>query len=528
MGFCASLTTTAYADTNPQIEVNQFELVQFKPQQALGWTKETVTQFLDEQFKNEKNLFSMQELELLARQLSIQMKQAGLMFSRAQVPEQEIKNKTVQIVFEDGLLGEVVVMDAKRTKPKLLVRPFLPFLQTTAVRSDLDQALYQLDRLPGLDVFGFFSVTDTPGLSRLNLRVVDEFSWSAFAHTDNHGSESVGRERFYATLDLLNFTGWGDQLKLNVGRSYSQPGFFDGYAQYTLPVGPGYNPLRFLISNSDFNLGQGFASLEVFGQSTLASVQYEHNLSPYVKGWSTSIGGSLSESKIDSVFYSDLFFRDSSVAVLSAGLHYSNVLTDNMSHHWRNSVRFGNVDETSVDEDGTPVQKTSDFTFLSMAYRVQYFQDKSANPKLSSLNFELFGANNQMPSVEQQGFGGFNGIRGLPTGYFSADQGALVHLSHDIGYWPDAFSGRLSVYADGGWGHRLDRRDEPAQTAQFASVGVGYGFAWHKIQFRYDFGKVVHVNLSSDGAPQDSLDGFNSNKPSRHYFSLSYDLGQFK
>lgn len=524
--------TVAQKGTSPvqRVRVDQFDLVQFKPAPDLGWTQARVTDFLDEQLRAKNNLFTLAELEILARQLSIQMKQAGLMFSRAQIADQEITNNTVQILFEDGVLGEIVVMDAQRTQPKLLVRPFMRHLQHTAVRDELDQALYQLDRLPGVDVFGFFSFTETPGVSRLNLRVVEETSWSALLHTDNYGSEALGRERLHATLDILNMSGWGDKLKLNIGRSLSQPGFFEGFAQYTLPVGPAYQPLRFLISHSDFNLGQGFEDLEIFGTSTLANMNYAYSLGFGPGTLTLDAGVSLSHAKIDSLFYSSAFLRESEVFTTNFGVNFTNLLASSLSQQVSAGVRVGQSEERSVVENVGQVIVDSDFVATDAQYSLRYFHEPSKQPRVTSLVLEAFSSSDPMPSISQTGFGGRYGIRGLPTGYFSADEGALLHFHHDSLLWPTSWPGNLHFFADAGLGRRLAEDDitanMPAQTAQFASAGFGY--SWQKGAFRvsYEFGKLLHAELEDETATPEALASFADNLPSRHYLSLSYDLGE--
>ena len=514
------------------IRVDGFDLLHFKAAPELGWTEEKVRTFLEGQLKKFNNRFSMRDLEILARQLSIQMKQAGLMFSRAAVLDQEIKNNRVEIVFEDGLLGEVVIMNAERTKPKLLVRPFLPYLQHTAVRRELDQALYQLDKLPGIDVFGFFSFSSTPGLSRLNLKVVDETGWTARFSTDNYGSEALGRERINGQLEILNPTGWGDDLKLSVGRGYTDPGFLEGYAQYTIPIGAQYQPLRFLVSNSDFDLGQGFESLEIFGRSTLASMDYRHQLSIGQGSIVLDAGISASKSKVDSVFYSDLFLRETNVQTFKAGAQYSNLIMPRLSHTLRAGVRVGSYEESSNDEDLGEVLLEDSFVSLDSFYQMNYYHNDSKRIRHTTFNLELFGSNDPLPSVEQRSFGGKNGVRGLPTGYFSADHGAMAHLSYDTGIWPASFPGTLTFFTDAGFGRRVETnnliQNSAEQTAQFASVGLGYTWKKGRFQLNYDFGKILHANLDDESATQAELDDFSENKPSRHYLSMSYQLGEYK
>lgn len=523
-------TQLAYEDDELKISVKSFKLIQFKPMPDLGWTEARVKQFLDDQLAKHEQKFSLKELEILARQLSIQMKQAGLMFSRAVVLEQEVLNQQVAITFEDGLLGEVVVMDANRTKPQLLARPFMPFLQNTAIRHELDEALYRLDRLPGLDVFGFFSVTNTPGLSRLNLKVIEERAWKAMVHTDNHGSDSIGRERMHATLELLNMSGWGDELTLNIGRSYSQPGFVEGYAKYTLPVGAHYQPLSFLISNSDFELGQGFESLDVFGATNLARVQYTHHLGLDNASVSLNLAASVSRSNIDSDLYSELFFRDSTVSVLDVGAAHTTILTRGLSQSISLGGRTGNSDEDFIDpESRAPDSDSSSFSSLSAQYQLQYFHDTQSSPRVSFLNLRAFGASAALPAVEQTGLGGRSGVRGLPSGYFSADQGFIAHFGHDIGFWPNSWPGSVRLLADIGMGERKAQdavANSVAQTAQFASLGLGYTWEKGRFSVAYDFGKIIHAELENELANIETIEAFSENKPSRHYLSISYDLGE--
>ena len=96
----------------------------------------------------------------------------------------------------------------------------------------------------------------------------------------------------------------------------------------------------------------------------------------------------------------------------------------------------------------------------------------------------------------------------------------------------DVFLGFPVFFTDAGFGRRVETnnliQNSAEQTAQFASVGLGYTWKKGRFQLNYDFGKILHANLDDESATQAELDDFSENKPSRHYLSMSYQLGEYK
>jgi len=504
-----------------RMTVRRFELANFQAQPKLGWTQAVVDELLARALERQ-NEFSLAELDAVAQSLSVRMKQLGLMFGRASIPDQQISNDTVLIEFEQGKLGEVVVMDAQRIQPAVLARPFKPLLQQSAVRQELDDAILHLDYLPGVEVFGFFSVTEEPGVARLNLRVMEEAGWSASIGTDNYGNAVVGQERLFANLSILNPSGWGDQLGLKIGRSYSQPGFFDGAVEYSIPLGRAFAPLRFSLSNSDYELGQGFEMLEVFGRSTSASLGFVQSIDywPSRYSWFGQVGKTIS--KVDSTLSSEDFFSENDVVDLKFGATWYYALSERLQQSLRGSATFG-TSEVLTQPNGQLSRADNTFSMLELGYQLLLTPKRATASSVNSgLKFTTRFSQDLLPAVNRLGFGGVDGVRGLDSGFFSADNGVLGTIWYGSKLWAEHLPGQLQLFTDFGQGTRFANESTFDQTAQFASVGVGWRFTQGPWDLRTDLGKVIHLDFDRGGLSVEDQQQLNDQRPAAVFFSLAY------
>jgi len=512
------------------LRVQQFQLKNFTPYPQLGWTQAWVSDYLADIIKNQGPFFTPDELYQVARGLSVEMKKAGLMFSRAVISEQKVIDGIIEIIVEPGVLGEVVVLNAQRTKPETLARPFIEHLQKPALRPDLDQALMQVDYLPGLDVFGFFSVTGTPGVSRLNLKVIEERAWTAKIGADSYGNEATGKERASANLKLLNPTGLGDTFSLGVSRSFEYPGTFDGFVGYSIPLGADYQPLAFNFSSSDFDLGTGFEELKIFGQALTLGAQYTHEITNWPVRYQLTTGVQLQKSKIDSEFFSDIFQRETQVASVNVGGSRHKRINKNLAQSGRLNFVAGQAKETTPIPGSATQTRDADETFViaQAGYNFERLTDLTTMPRSTALDVQVFYSPDRLPAIQQMSLAGAQGVRSLESGFFSVDQGVLLAYEYQTPLIQSIPYIKPFVFADLGYGIRLNNGQTEDQTGQFIGVGLGFTGSKGRLSYRYEFGQTVQLDFSGGDLSIDALNALNNDKPSNHTFSISYQLREYQ
>lgn len=285
--FTAMAQASAAGSATGTITVHQFVIDNFEayPQQQI--TLETVNAVFAIWQKKLGQQLSLQQINGVSDEITRLYRAKGLMLARALVPPQKITDGIVHLRIEPGVLSEIVVAGQQHTRGTTIARPFQPLLRGVVKKSDVEAALAQVDALPGLDAFSYFSAGDRPGETRINVKALKEEKNPTQANLrfDNFGNESTGEYRLLGDVQIANVYGFGERYQLGVLQSLAADSNTLGYVYASVPFFHAFWRQSIYLSNSQFQLGDDFKILDISGRGHEAhlSWQYDNFLSQQPK-----------------------------------------------------------------------------------------------------------------------------------------------------------------------------------------------------------------------------------------------------
>ncbi|WP_062261197.1 ShlB/FhaC/HecB family hemolysin secretion/activation protein [Endozoicomonas arenosclerae] len=378
-------------------------------------------------------------------------RERGLFLAKVFVPPQDVQQGVVQLDIVAGTLGKVVVEGNKKYDSEQLVKPFEEQVGDLVNNQKVEESIYLLNDLPGLNVYGFFEKGDNLGESNLNLQVRDEKEWQLTVRADNHGPEFTGEHRLFVQGDWMNPTGIGDQLSLGALKSFN-PDNADLYQlRYSLPVYDSRTRLEFFTEKNDYAVTSDSEEtvnrFGITGTNTTYTLTLMHQLKRS-RAENFALGLRLSDKNSD---------RDSALPVavglnegdkakavefIFEGDHLSTRFkTLNMGRLGLQYGRFKNEVDNARGDDYYKVALDSNSLFF-----IPLPMTDSESRLI--LKTKLRYGNTGLPAFEQFSLGGSSGVRAYSPSEFSADTGAYIgaEMYFDV---PERFD--FDVYG----GHRL-------------------------------------------------------------------------
>lgn len=380
---------------------------------------------------------SFADLEEITTQLSLYYRQRGLFLARVQLPAQEIKNGIVFLKVMEGVLGQVEVVNNRKYRASTLRSPLEYEIGRAVSGSDIEESLYVLNDLPGLNITGAFTAGDNLGETKLKLTVREEERLKFLVRFDNYGSEFTGDTRFFTSMEWYNPTGFGDTLKLgylrsedlegnnaaedeahaNLGQfSYSFP-FFD--LRTRMGLSADFNKYSIIDEN-----GSIINELELKGKSNNYAISLNHQFIRSLE-YNVSGGFSLTDKKttIDSEFIpAGDHVMGGELSLYIDGLNRSGLRMLNIANF---VLQYGeHQNEVIEGRDNTFVKfsvDTNSLFFVPLPFSSKYSR------LITTLKMQY--SDVALPSFEQHGLAGPSGVRSFSSGEFSADQ--TIYLGNE-------------------------------------------------------------------------------------------------
>lgn len=379
--------------------------------------------------QNEERGMSYADLESIANEITAFYRQKGLFLAQVQIPAQDVVDGVVQLAVQEGTLGKVVVDNNERYQTALLTNPFEKGVGSLVSHGDMEEALYLLNDLPGLNVTGYFTAGDAPGETAMNLQVRKEESWKVAFRSDNHGSRFTGDKRGYLVGEWLNPTGRGDQLTVGYLAS-ADPGNTELLqASYSIPVFGPRTRLELSAERNAFELDDAdggarsvINQLELEGVNESYAIGLEHKFIR-ARDFNLSAGISLTDKQteinsVDSIYDQEEHVRGGKISV------YMDSLSD--------SIRMFNVANLGVNygkhQVDVPEERGDDFYKFSLDTHSLFFVPLPFTDAESRLIMKsrMQYSDQLLPSFEQLSLGGANAVRGFSVRDFSGDQAGIV------------------------------------------------------------------------------------------------------
>jgi hemolysin activation/secretion protein len=376
---------------------------------------------------------SFADLDTLAGRVTKLYRDRGYFIARAYLPQQELKDGSVEILVLEGHAGDVRVK-YQTAGPRIstgvlasYVKDALPPSKPVTV-AELERGVLLVNDLPNLRAHATLVPGTTVGTSDVILEA-DQSGW--FSHdtieADNAGSRYSGAYRFGGSANLASPAGIGDSLSGRVLSSFD--GFNYGRLGWTTPVtGTG---LKLGVSDTytNYKLGGPLKPLDDHGDADVGSL---FSVYPIVRQRMFNLYQTVTleaRSLHDESVAGEIADKRIKAGTLGLNGDETDALNGEGLSTFGAGVEFGHLSLQSgafdVAADATTARAAGSYRKVTLqAMRQQRLIDDfvlygSVNAQFASKNLD---------SSESLSFGGPSGVRAYPVGEAPADAGVLATL----------------------------------------------------------------------------------------------------
>lgn len=474
---------------------------------------------------------SLAQLDSIALTVTEYYRDRGFILATAFIPEQEVSDGKIRLNVLEGRLGNVIVSNNKIYDSEVISAAFDGVIGEAVTEQRIESALRRINDLPGVQVRGSFRPGDNVGETTLNLGVLSEKSWGSNVLVDNHGSETTGVTRVFATTEWLNLRKKGHRLLVGVLRSEGPDSSTYGLVDYEMPIFKnGRGKFKVGASTNVFSVAASNTIPEIIGETDNFTLTSTYQ---YIRSRTRNLSGQASFT------YKDVLFNVGGISSLSTDQQlgvYS--LSVDFTQLWDDkqlllSSRFGLQQGKIIageirDQDVNFTKVVASINLLKRFEAVNWFTLRN-----SSYNF-VFKANVQyaekfLSSVEQFSLGGPTAVRAFGVSDVSVDSGAYagVELFFDIPFDPigklDAMFNlpfdpiKPFVFLDYAYGVALRPGGGDGKDARILGYGLGFRVNWS--------GKgTANLIFATPKFSQFDDDFSNAQGKSRVYFDVNYQI----
>ncbi|MFZ3019050.1 MAG: ShlB/FhaC/HecB family hemolysin secretion/activation protein [Gallionella sp.] len=423
---------------------------------------------------------TLAELEQTARRIAAHYRERGW-FARAYLPEQDITAGVIVIQVIEGRFGGArIERDGSRADADFAARIAAARLAPGEPLSaaDLERGLLLANDLPGIKTAGILEAGDTPGETRLTLKVADGPYVGGDAALNNHGTRSTGQEQINANF-YLN-PGDGSQWRLNVLAAEKLASL---RAQYALPIGADGLRANLHLSDLRYRLGGDFANLDASGdaQSAGAALNY-----PLIRSEAANLNlnGAIEHRRYadDSMGVAQRR-KQADAFTLSAGGDRTDGWGGGGLTQGSLAIALGTVDLSGVAADLVADQAgpRANGRYAKLSGQVVRLQRVAESISLHTALSAQW-ADKNLDSSEKFALGGPYGVRAYPVSEASGDAGWLLNLELRKEL---ADGWRAFGFVDGG---EIRQHSNPwagwdagsGQPNSYSLMGAGFGIAWNR------------------------------------------------
>jgi hemolysin activation/secretion protein len=477
----------------------------------------------------QRGWITIEQLDSIALSVTEFYRERGFILATAFVPEQEVdaEDGTIKLNVLEGTLGAVTVSNNQIFTETVISSAFSDEVGEAVTEERIEGALRRINDLPGVRVRGSFSPGQNVGETRLNLGVLEEKAWASRILYDNHGSETTGENRIFATTEWLNIANRGHRLVAGVLQSEGPDSSTYGLVEYELPfTEDGRGKVRGSISSNQFSVN-GLANLpEIIGETDNYAISaYYQFLRSRTLNLRAQMGYTLKD-VIFEVGELTTLSSDEVIEVLSLAGDYTQLWDE---RQLLLTGRFG-IDQGHVKEGEARGQSTDFTKVLLNANLLKRFSIPNWLTKRDSFFNFVVKMNMQytekfLSSVEQFSLGGPSAVRAFGVSDISVDSGiyAGVELFFDMPF--DLVSRfnlpieqpRPFVFFDYGYGVARGVSGASDNDATVKGFGLGFRAVWPgKVTANFVFAKPKSTHYQDDFLEAEG--------ESRVYLDVTYQL----
>ncbi|MFT4799095.1 MAG: hemolysin activation/secretion protein [Candidatus Azotimanducaceae bacterium] len=373
---------------------------------------------------------TIEQLDSIALSVTEFYREKGLILATAFVPEQTVSDGLIRLKVLEGRLGNITVSNNSIFDESVISAAFNGEMGEAVTEERIESALRRINDLPGVRVRGSFSPGQNVGETSLNLGVLDEKAWSSNVLMDNHGSDTTGEIRLFATTEWLNIRQKGHRLLIGALRSEGPDSSLYGLAEYELPVTEdGRGKVRATISTNTFSVGATQALPEIVGETdnygVLGAYQFVRSRTLNIN---TQVGYTYKDVRFQVGDLASLS-TDQQIETFSVAAEYTRLWDDQqLLLSGRLGIDQGHVIQGEVQDQSTDFTKT----ILNLNILKRFSVYNWLTKEDSFFNF-VFKVNSQfapkfLSSVEQFSMGGPSAVRAFSVSDISVDSGAYVGM----------------------------------------------------------------------------------------------------
>lgn len=412
---------------------------------------------------------------------------AGYPFTKVIVPAQEIIEGRVTLQVVEPTVGSIHVRGGSSYDQAQMESAFSSVIGEVVNAKEVETLVRRVNGFPGLSTFSYFSKGARPNTTRINIKIQKEVSWQVLAKVDNYGVETTGQTRGLTSLTLNNPLGFADQLSLGIMQSVGaeeEENTTYGSFFYRAPLFHSAFSVGLLASNNQFDIGRDFADLGLQGEASIAraDLRYLWSSSRSLSG-SVMVYGDAKRSELQSELNTDVLDKEetSNGSGLLLTVNYRGEGSP-LQQKLFIDIYTGDY-EIEYGEDAAIVAAEDSFVKSQVRYQLRW----DWLSLYSQIQWDIRAQHSDvaLPSIEQISASGPYAIRGLETGFYSSDNGAITSLQWRFmhpSWLGDTVSKGVSgmfvpfVFYDAAVLERIAMENEQL-TVSGAGVGVDYSIS---------------------------------------------------
>ena len=214
-------------------------------------------------------------LNAMADKISAIYASEGYLLARVFIPNQEIKDGTVEMVISEGRINKVFVQGNKKLGKENFKRRMKRVQKEPVLKEQtLERVLIELNELMGVKVRAVLKPGELPGTSDLVMDVTESRPYTLSFDSDNFGSRYTGPDRYGLSMTYANIFTLGDQFAARWTRSeFGQ----DSYSPfYTIPINSYGTRMKLNYTFLENELGDSLNYLAAGGSVTAYGLEVSH------------------------------------------------------------------------------------------------------------------------------------------------------------------------------------------------------------------------------------------------------------
>lgn len=380
---------------------------------------------------------TLAELEHAAQRVARHYRQRGW-YVRVYLPVQDVTAGHLRLQVVEGRYGGVRrEQQGQRTDGAFVEKVVTQDLHDgePLPANVLERGLLLANDLAGIRATGILEAGETPGTSRLLLKIDDQPFLSADLGLSNQGVKSTGELQLVGGVGLNNLSGYGDRLAL---RTLNADNLNSLTLQYSSPLGTAGWSLGLSASVLDYRLGERFASLKAQGSATTAGATLNYAwIRQADRNLRLSFGNEQRQYADDAM---SAPLRRQNVDAWSLGLSgdFSDGLGGGASNWGGLQLISGRllIGETGGERAADAGGPRAAGGYDKVTFQLNRLQSLGASGWLLQFGINGQWADRNLASSERFSLGGPGGIRAYPVNEGSGDEGFLtkLELQRDLGY----------------------------------------------------------------------------------------------